>query len=87
VCLRGFSEVVEREELLVIGQEPHELIVGDQRRGRGLAGHDQVDVKASCVLLGLDLRRQLRLRRALDADLLDLVRVRLAVVLDDRLHR
>jgi hypothetical protein len=83
----GIREVGEREQLLVIRQQPHQLTVRDQRRGRGLAGHDEIDVEPAGVLLRLDLRRQLRLRRTLDADVLDLVRIGLAVVLDDRLRR
>ena len=71
----------------MIRKQADQLAVGDQRRGRGLTGHDQIDVEPAGVLLRLDLRRQLRLRRALDANILDLVRIGLAVVLDDRLRR
>src|SRR5438552_2674860 len=75
------------EERVVLREELDELAVVGEHGAGVLPDEEQVHVDTSRVLLRLDLRGQLRRRRALEVHRLDLLRIGLRVVFDDDTRR
>src|SRR5437773_8488402 len=75
------------EERVVLREELDELAVVGEHGAGVLPDEEQVHVDTSRVLLRLDLRGQLRRRRALEVHRLDLLRFGLRVVFDDDTRR
>src|SRR5207245_4169517 len=75
------------EERVVLREELDELAVVGEHGAGVLPDEEQVHVDTSRVLLRLDLRGQLRRRRALEVHRLDLLRMGLRVALSDDTRR